>query len=504
MTFRDLYARYDDDAPPVGVARNVRRGETQGATSSDLISILWRRKLVILAAVALCLLGGILFIVVTPPRYLASTSMLIDPRLGKTVGTDPVQPGFVVDSGAIDSQIKLFTSQTVLARVAKMADLADDPEFNGSQKSFLQQLLHPMAQLEGGVDLKVLEDAITIKRPERTYVVGLDILARNPKKAAEIANDLTQAYIEDQISARVDAAQGDTKFVRLQLGKLSAEIKDAQDKVEAFKTAKNVVDTNGLRSNEQQVTDLTKALGDARAKTSDAKARMDEIQRMQREGHLDASSEAVKSVTIERLRQAEAEASQNVAKLATTLGARHPELMEAEGRAAKVQALIHTELHRLALAAADEYQTDHQNEAQIVAEVDNLKGQSTEISRDLVPLTQLERNVTVLRASFERFAQIRDNLSQQEADSPPGRVIAIARPPVSPAQPKKTVVAIVSLSAGLFFGLAAALFAESASRPPQPQRPVAPSIVSSARVEANRPRPRTNRSYWDDEDDARA
>ena len=263
-----------------------------------------------------------------------------------------------------------------------------------------------------------------------------------------------------------------------------------------------MVDTNGLRSNEQQVADLTKALGDARARLSDAKSKLDELKRMQGEGRLDASSEAVRSVTIERLRQAQAETEQNVAKLAMTLGARHPELMEARGRSAKIQALIRDELQRLALSAAADYQSARRNETQIVAEVDQLKSQSTEISRDLVPLGQLERNVTVLRASFERFAQIRDNLSQQQADSPPGRVIAVARPPVSPARPKKTLVAIIALSAGIFFGLAAALFAESTSPAP---RAIASSLVYEAPVEAPKPR-RTGspRRYWDDDDDASA
>lgn len=511
MAFRDLYARYDEDRDrPRAAKREALRAEAAEAATPSLISILWRRKLLIVATVALFLLGGIAFIATTPPRYLAATSMLIDPRLGKTVGADPVQPGFIVDTGAMDSQIKLFTSQTVLSRVARMANLIDDPEFNGSQRSFLQQLLHPGLPLDGGVDLKVLEDAITIKRPERTYVVGIEVMARSPQKSAEIANDLTQAYIEDQISARVDAAQDDSKFVRQQLAKLSSQIKDAEDKVEAFKTENHVVDTSGLRSNEQQVADLTKALGDARARTSDAKSKMDQLQRMRRAGQLDASSEAVKSMTIERLRQEQAQTEENVAKLAMTLGARHPELMEARGREAKINALIRDELRRLALSAAGDYQIAKRNEAQIVAEVDRLKDQSTDISRELVPLGQLERNVTVLRSSFERFAQIRDNISQQEADSPPGRIIAVARPPVSPASPKKTIVAIVSLSAGLFFGLATALFVEGSSgaarrrpaRAPAPPSAPAPSssVVYDAPVERPKPRVGSPRRYWDDDD----
>jgi Uncharacterized protein involved in exopolysaccharide biosynthesis len=180
MAIRDIYSRSEE-----GRSRTMVKPTSHATIEADppgLISILWRRKALIVATTALSLLAGIVYVAVTPPRYLASTAMLIDPRLGKTVGADPVQPGFIVDTGAMDSQIKLFTSQTVLARVAKMADLIDDPEFNGSQRSLLQRLLHPSASLDGGVDLKALEEAITIKRPERTYVVGLDVLARNRRR----------------------------------------------------------------------------------------------------------------------------------------------------------------------------------------------------------------------------------------------------------------------------------------------------------------------------------
>ena len=503
MAIRDIYPRYDEAEPEADRPR--LRDEPQRERATNIFAILWRHKLVILLSIILCLLAGVAYIAITPPRYLASTSMLIDPRLGKTVGSDPVQPGFIADTSAMDSQIKLFTSQTVLERVAKKADLADDPEFNGSQRSLLQRLLHPTPLIEGGVDLKSVEDAVTIKRPERTYVVTIEVLARDAKKAADMANGLTQAYIDDQVGARLDAARDDTQFVRQRLDKLSGQIKEAETKVEAFKTQNNVVDSNGLRSNEQQVSDLTKALGDARSKASDSKARYDEIRIMARRGRLDASSEAMKSQTIERLRQAQAETDQAVAKLARTLGAQHPELLEAQSRKTKLDGLIRDELRRVELAAASDYQAAHKHETQLLAEVDKAKGQSTTMSRNLVPLEQLERNVKVLRASFDRLAVVNDNLAQQQGDSPPGRVIAVARPPVSPSQPKKSIVGIISLSAGLFLGLASALLLDSSG----PRRPLVPDVVyaTPATEPAAPPQPeraparRPRRRYWDDQDD---
>jgi succinoglycan biosynthesis transport protein ExoP len=498
MAIRGTY--WDDDEREVEPRRS-RPVEDKGAESVGLLTILWRRKAAIIASVLLFFFGGLAYIAITPPRYLATTAMLIDPRLGKSVGADPVQPGFIADTSAIDSQIKLFTSQTVLSRAAQTTDLKNDPEFNGSQRSLLQRLLHPNAPLDGTVDLKALEDAITIKRPERTYVVQIDVLARDPDKAAAIANAITKAYIDDQITSRVDAAKDDTSFVRQRLDKLSGQIRDAETKVEAFKTKNNIVDSTGLRSDEQQVSDLTKLLADARSRASDLKSKRDEIRAMARRGRLDGSNQAVTSQTIERLRQTQADTEQNVARLAKTLGPAHPSFIEAKARQTKINALIRDELQRLELAAAGEYQSAHAHEAQILADVDNLKQKSANLSRNQVPLEQLERNVKVLRSSFDRFAQINDSLAQQEGDSPPGRVIAVARPPVSPSSPKKTIVGLISLSAGLFFGLALALFAEGTG-----QRRSAPvSVVYDEPlrpVERPRASPRPMRRYWDDHDDA--
>lgn len=498
MNIRDIYPGSNRDRDVV--SHRVSGEDLAPVRSESLFAILWRRKAIIFACTALFILGGFFYIAMAPQLYTASTSMLIDPRLGKVVGADPSTPGYIPDTSAIDSQIKLFTSQTVLSRVAKMAKLADDPEFNGSQRSLLQRLLHPRTERQDDVDLKALEEAITIKRPERTYVVGIDVLARDPKKAAEIANDLTKAYIEDQISSRVDAAQDDTQFVRERLDKLSAQIREAENKVEAYKEKNNIVDASGLRSNEQQVADLTRGLAEARAKTSSARSRMAEIDRMAKSGRLDASSDAVRSTTVERLRQQQAETEQLVSRLATTLGPRHPELMEAKGRQTKLRKLIRDELGRIKLAATGDYKAAQSNENQIVAEVDRLKTQSTGMSTKLVPLEQLERNVRVLRSSFERFAQVNDNLAQQEANSPPGRVIAVAQPPVSPSRPKKTITMLVAAAAGVFFGLAAALFVESAG----PQRPLVPPIVYGTTAEAPAPRYRAGRRYWDDDDTTQA
>ncbi len=491
--YSDVVAEREDVAD-WRTRRRLAGGGFEGSYADDrppsVAAVLWRRKAMVLGSILLCCAVGAAYIALTPPRYVATAAMLIDPRLGKSVGNDPNAPGFVADSAAMDSQIKLFTSQTVLARVAAQAGLAADPEFNGKDRSLLQRLLHPGLVLDGGADLRALEDAITIKRPERTYVVEIDVAARDAKLAAAVANDLTQAYIDDQVTSRKSATREDASYVAGKLDTLTGQIKALDDRIEDYKAKNRIVEATGLRFNEQQVADLTRSLGDARAKASDARAKYDEVAALAKSGRIDGASEALKSLTMERLRQEQAETEQNTARLAQTLGERHPEMREANERQAKIRSLIAAELVRLRTSLSGDWKAAQANEAQLQVALDKLKLQAGQISRSLVPLDQLERDRAVLRATFDRFAQVNGSLAQQEAGSPPGRVIAVARPPVSPSSPKKTVVGLAALSSGLFLGIVGALFAEGASPPAMPFEPPAD--------ESRRALPR--RRYWADDE----
>jgi polysaccharide biosynthesis transport protein len=504
MVARDLYHDTQESFWPdreKSAHAAARRSEGR-----DLLVVLRQRKLTIVAAVLLCCLAALLYLAFAPSKYAAATSLLIDPRLGQGIGADPAQPGFVPDTSSIDSQVKLLTSQTVLARAAKALKLEEDPEFNGS-RSFWAALFGPPVPAKPAVDLKALDEAITIRRPERTYVVEIEVLSRDPNKAAAIANGIAEAYIGDQVDSRVEAAENDGKFVNEKLISLQNQITDAEDAVESYKTKNNIVSTEGLRSNEQQIADLTRELGVARARTSETQARLQQLQRVAREGRVDASNEALRSPTIERLRSQQVDSEREMARLAQTLGNRHPALLEAQAQQANVNRLIREELHRISLGAAGDCEVALKNEQQLSAEIDQLKGQSNALSRNLVPLRQLERNADSLRASYDRFSHLRGSLSQQEADSPPARIIAVARPPLSPSSPRRLAVLAVALAGGLFLGLGSALMRESLAghAPPNSSDEADENVpdhdamlaAAYARAVSRRGRPR----YWIDDDD---
>jgi polysaccharide biosynthesis transport protein len=457
-----IFPREPYTEPPRRVAE--ARQAPIGTVEPSIIGVLWHRRWIIILSLVACAAAGVLYYSFAPRTYSASAVLLLDPHLGRGLGADPVQPGYVTDTSAIDSQVKLLTSQSVLKRVADSEHLEKDPDFNGENRSLLSRLTQPARPPGEAVDLIALGEHIVIKRPERTYVVEVQATASSGEKAANLANAIVRAYNEDQIDARVHAAENDSRWVRQKLADLETQIRAAENKVESYKSANRIVSTEGLRSNEQQVADLTKELGTARARASEAKSRLDQVQKIAKQGRIEASAEALRSPVIERLRTQQADSEREVARLRETLGARHPALVEAQAQNARVKTLIRDELTRIQTGIESEYNAARANAASLEHQIDQLKGQSNVTSQKLVPLRQLEREVEVLRASYDRFAKIQDTLTQQESESPPARIIATARPPLSPSNPRRLVVALLALGGGLFLGLALALLSEHSAR----------------------------------------
>src|SRR5262245_9643930 len=104
----------EPDAP--GAAAFSQRG--------DLVLRLLRRGwLIVTVCLLLSLAGGGLYLHLTPPKYTASSTMMIDTRKGQVL--QPLLGDATPDAGWIESQIGILKSQSVAAYVVKQLRLAE-------------------------------------------------------------------------------------------------------------------------------------------------------------------------------------------------------------------------------------------------------------------------------------------------------------------------------------------------------------------------------------------
>ncbi len=308
-------------------------------------------------------------------------------------------------------------------------------------------------------------------------MVDVSVTSLYPEKAERIANAIAQAYLAEQTDVRSDAARQISQTLSARLNELKDRVREAEERVEAFKARNNILGASGQLVNEQQLSELNNQLGAARARAAQAKARLEEVERLQRtKGDVGAVPEAVQSPTITALRGQYAEIVRREAEQMTSLGARHPAVIEIQAQADRLRRMIEEEVNRTALSARSEYESAHANEDMLARSLEALKHNAVVTNEAMVTLRELERDVQASRAVYEAFlVRARETGEQERLDTKNIRVISRADLPLHRSfPPSNLILAVAALALGIGAGIAITIL-----RPPGDETAARPDVGRS-------------------------
>jgi succinoglycan biosynthesis transport protein ExoP len=419
------------------------------------------------------------FVLAVPHRYAATTQILIDPTDLRAVGSELSPTSQMSDIAVlqVESQVLVLTSDSILRRVIKTEALDRDAEFTG-RPSLLRGLIGAVGLGSAApadstlTAVTALRRSLVVKRAERTYVVDVSVTSLYPEKAERIANAIAQAYLTEQTDIRSDAARQISQTLSARLSELKDRVREAEERVEAFKARNNILGASGQLVNEQQLSELNNQLGAARARAAQAKSRLEEVERLQRtKGDVGAVPEAVQSPTITAQRGQYAEIVRREAEQMTSLGARHPAVIEIQAQADRLRRMIEEEVNRTALSARSEYESAHANEDMLARSLEALKHNAVVTNEAMVTLRELERDVQASRAVYEAFlVRARETGEQERLDTKNIRVISRADLPLHRSfPPSNLILTVAALALGIGAGIAITIFGppgeETAARP---------------------------------------
>ncbi len=459
MTAAFRYDRWSE--PPPERAMDIR----------DFVHALASRWKSIVFSMAVTTGMGLSYLAFTPTTYTSTVSILVDARPRAPAGSDPAANiNAQADTILVESQVKVLSSNTVLMRVVQREGLANDPDYVGAGGGLVARLtgmigFHAPAQVAGddraARAVQALARSVTVKRSERTYVIDVDVSARDPAKAARLANSVADAYLADQLDARATIVRGDAKWISQRLGELQARVQDAENRVQTYRAQHAITDANGKNVGDQEFADLSNELVKARARVIDSKSRWERYRSVVNSARInDLPAEASKSGVLDKLRGQLAEITRQESNLRTTLGDRHPALLEVESQLRDTKTQINAELKRLADAAGVEYQVALDAENQTIARVEQARKETEGRNQSSIELRELERDVDASKSVYEKFLRARENNDEQNTGGPDARVIAPAVAPAAPSSPKTAAIIFASAASGLFIGIGLALFSD--------------------------------------------
>ena len=183
--------------------------------------------------------------------------------------------------------------------------------------------------------------------------MAISFRSLNSDRAAQIANAVADAYIDDQLEAKYQAARRAGTWLQDRLRELREQASTAERAVVDFKNKHDMIDAGGRTINEQQLAELNSQLVLARAQTADAQARVDRVQAVLSSNSPEATvsatvADTLKNEVISKLRSQYLELSRREADWTVRYGASHLAVVNLRNQMRELQNSIRNELQRIA------------------------------------------------------------------------------------------------------------------------------------------------------------
>jgi uncharacterized protein involved in exopolysaccharide biosynthesis len=472
---------------PYGPAEDSGEGMAHPGDMADIGDI-WRiffcRRRVILAVVAGCFLAALAYAMTAPPQYASTAEIFIDPR-DRQILTKDVNPDTLAADGGllqVETQARVIGSDAVLLRAVESAGLDRDPDFGGRSTSPIGMLLGlVLGEDETGEAaqrnkaLRILRKNLSVKRADKVFVIDVTVTAKTAEKAARVSGAVAEAYIADQIAARGQSARRASDALAARLADLRDGVRDAETRVEKYKAMHDIVGTNKELVTDQQLDDSGAKLENARTKSQEFRARLDQIEALRRSGG-DAGSipEALQSSVVTQLRASAQDLLRRESDLRTRVGDRHPDLIALVEQVQEVKRQINAELDRLARGARSDYERALAYERSLSSNFDKSKLKTQTVEQDSVELHELNRELDARRSLYQVFlARAAETRAQADIDTTNDRIISKAIPPSKPSWPPRVFIILGAIGGGLGLGAGLALLLEYCS----------PTILSPGQLE---------------------
>lgn len=475
---------------------------------AEMLRLLRRHRRLVLASVAICMTLAFLYAASRPPIYRATAELLVDPLALQVVGKDIVRTdtSASIDFANVDSQALVMVSSGVLKQVVDDLKLTEDPAFAGAPgllSRALGKILQPSPEERFAATIEALKRAIVIQRVDNSLVFRIIVSHPNAQKAAEIANTLAQAYLQQGIDGRRSAVERANSSLIGQISGLRAQLDGAERAADEFRSQNGLISVgeNGLIVT-QQLRDLYSQIGQATADVARQQARRDQLARTgaDPEAAIEALPEAATSSTLNALKAQYAQSARDIASQGRTLAPQHPRMVELRSELAETKRLIASELGRIRAASQESYRQSEANLANLQKRAKELTRTQEVSSAAQIRLRQLQSEADAIRVVYNASLQRAKELDQQKKiETNNSRLLSEAVPPVTGSTPPLPIV----LGAALLFGLCAGLglayllelmparrgqLAGTASRPAWPRLPKWPALPTLPK-RAARPAP---------------
>jgi capsular exopolysaccharide synthesis family protein len=424
---------------------------TQKSAASDddvidlgaLFASLWRKKLWILASVFLfTFLGGVYAYRIAIPKYQATSVILLEASSDQLLDIGAVLPSLGTDSQAINTEVEVLKSRRLLERVVTVANLIEDPEFNGALrplslkaniKNFItgQERQVPTRGQQLTSVINAMLGRVSVRNVPNTYVLQVRVETEDPHKSVMLADTMAEQYILYQMDVKFEATKDASEWLTSRVADLKAELEQAEARVSEFSSNSEVVSIETVQALERQLKEQRDRLLTMRTALANDKAYLERLTTASHEA-ADVKLEAADDPRL------------------TTIYRENGEAEAFDMRYAQLLTQTSVQVQR--------------TQAQVDSLEASIKAREADIARqsgELIQLQQLTREAEASRLLYEYFlSRLKETSAQEGIQQADSRILSNAVLPNGPSEPRKSLILAMSIILGAMVGSGLALLWE--------------------------------------------
>jgi polysaccharide biosynthesis transport protein len=438
----------------------------------EYLTLLHRRRALILTCVVVCLLTATLYNYTARPLYQATTQLLIDPGTPNIISGRELVPGEGTGSEYYQTQYELLRGRPLLEKAVQRLGPAASAEFARGPLLSPWIRLRRMLSAEGrmAVDargapfspaVEAYRSRLTIQPVAGSRLVNLHFNAYDPELAALAVNALAQLYIEQSLEFRFTTSSEATGWLSERLQEQQKKLEDAEKALQSFREHEGFV-AGEERPDvvDQRLVTLTGALMNARTERIAKETAWNRMKGMSGPELL-AFSPVAGSPLIQGLRTRIAELAEEEARLAETLGERHPDMVRLRGRRGSLEGQLASEIANVRRAVENDYRTAAEQEASLAAELDSAKRTALVSNRKSIRYGALQAEVETSRQMLKDVSnRTRESGLESQLKSTNVRIVEKAAVPRRPVVPNRSQNYQLGLFIGAFLGIGLAILFE--------------------------------------------
>jgi uncharacterized protein involved in exopolysaccharide biosynthesis len=198
----------------------------------DLFDFVVRSLRVVAISIGLALAVALIYVLMATPTFTARAQLLINVQQPTFFREQSNDTRLLQDRFEIQKQIAILESDQIALIVAKNLNLlpsSTGPDA-GSSATDEQKVRKVITAFQAGLEAR---------RAKESYVIEIFYSSQNPEEAARFANAATDAYIEDQLTTRSEAARQDSQWLEERIDQLRTQMNAASLKAQEVRAKRD-------------------------------------------------------------------------------------------------------------------------------------------------------------------------------------------------------------------------------------------------------------------------